>query len=189
MALATTPRQFWGWLNDTGTRKWVSILTLAAASWVLLLVLVWTIWALVQPSAARCSNAPSRVTSIPQLTEVVICAAGFVLGRLTARPKIRAREELRDPTVEPGILPLAVLPERRARAAVWAQATLTAALFIITFLLAFETLTLARSVWPITYYMRCANEAAPWRALAAAFAFCFLAGRWLWLPESPRDQT
>jgi hypothetical protein len=189
MALAVAPRRLWGWLNDAKTRKWMSILTLAAAWLVLLLVLVWTGMAVTQPSSARCSNAPARVTSIPQLTEVVICVAGFVLGRLTARPKIRRRRELMDSTVEREGLPLPRADVKRARAGVWAQASLTAALLLITFLLAFETLTLALSVWPITYYTRCANEAAPLRTVAGAFAFCFLAGRWLWLPETPKDET
>ena len=66
---------------------------------------------------------------------------------------------------------------------------MTAAVLLIMFLLAFETLTLGLSVWPITYYTRCVNEAARLRALAGAFAFCFLAGRWLWLPEPPKDET
>ncbi len=187
MALGLTSRQPWNWLNDPATRKWTSITTLVGAAVILLLVLVWTWTGAVHPSAAKCSNAPARVTKIPQLVDVLVCVAAFVLGRVTARPRIHRRGQLKDWTIDG---PNAhQLHESRARAAVWTQAALTSALFLFTFLFAFEAITLANSVWPITYYLRCANEAAPWRTLMAAFAFCFLAGRWLWLPRTPEEET
>ena len=187
MALNLAPRQVWAWLNDPATRKWTSITTLAAAAVILSFVLVWTWTGAVHPSAAKCSNAPARVTKIPQLIDILACIVAFLLGRITARPKIQSRRQLRDWTT--GGANAHQLGQSRARAAVVTQAGLTSALFLFTFLFAFEAITLANNVWPITYYLRCANEAAPWRTLTAAFAFCFLAGRWLWLPRTPEEET
>jgi NAD/NADP transhydrogenase beta subunit len=147
----------------------------------LTLVLFWIVVAAVNPSAAACHNAPLRVTRVPQLVAVLICVAGFVLGRVTARPKVRLRTELKTPVTASND------HESRLRLAVLMQAGLTGAMLFIACLIAFEAITLASDVWPITYYMRCAAEAASWQALTAAFAFCFLTGRWMWLPTTPED--
>jgi len=160
-------------------RKWLSIITLSAAGGALLLVLFWIVTAATSPAAAGCHNAPLRITRYPQLVGVLVCAAGFVLGRVTARPKIGARSDLKSWTEG------AEDEAGEAKASLLTQSALTAALFFIACLIAFETVTLANSVWPITYYLRCASEAATWQTLVAGFAFCFLAGRWLWLPATP----
>ena len=167
-------------LSDPTFRKWLSIVTMSAAGLVLVLVLVWTANAALLPRAAGCHNPPLLVTRVPQLVAVLICVVGFVSGRITARPKISRRSDLKAGTGtrdEP----------TRAKGALLAQSALTAALFFITVLVAFEAVTLRSDVWPITFYMRCASEAATWQTLVAAFAFCFLAGRWLWLPTTPED--
>ena len=165
-------------LNDPTFRKWLSIVTLCAAGLVLVVVLIWTANAALSPKAAGCHNAPLRVTRAPQLAGVLICVVGFVFGRITARPKIGRRADLKSGTSEKD-------DASRVRAAVVTQSALTAALFFIACLIAFEAVTLRSDVWPITFYMRCASEAATWQTLVAAFAFCFLAGRWLWLPTTP----
>jgi len=168
-------------LNDPGFRKWLSIISLLAAAAMLVLVLFWIVAATLNPSAAACHNAPLRVTRVPQLMAVLICVAGFVLGRFTARPKVKLRSELKAPVAS------GTDPAGRLRLAVIMQAGLTGALLFIAFLIAFEAITLTSDVWPITYYMRCASEATSWQALTAAFAFCFLTGRWMWLPATPED--
>lgn len=160
-------------------RKWLSIVTLTAAGGMLLLVLYWIVSAAISPAAAGCHNAPLRVTRFPQVGGVLICSAGFILGRVTARPKIDARSDLKSWTDS------AEDEVGEARASLLTQSALTVALFFIACLIAFEAVTLANSVWPITYYLRCASEAATWQTLVAGFAFCFLAGRWLWLPMTP----
>lgn len=187
MALAAAPQRALDVLNHEGVRRWTSIVTLGLAALALVYVGVTVVSGVLQPSAARCGNPPARVTSIPQLIEVLLCAASFVLGRLTARPKVRTREELRRRMRRGDLDDQA--PEDRVRTAIWLQGGLTAALLLITLLLAFETVTLALTVWPITFYLRCAAEAAPWRTVIAASAFCFLAGRWLWLPEPPEEEA
>lgn len=75
----------------------------------------------------------------------------------------------------------------RPRVGLLMNVALTLALLFVAFLIALEAIALAKSVWPITYYLRCANEAASWQTLFAAFGVCFLAGRWLWLPTTPED--
>ena len=169
-------------INNPPLRAALSTGFLVIAAVILLAVFVFTWIAAANPSAAGCHNAPLRITRDPQWVGIFVCIAGFVVGRLTARPKITSRHQLRSPVEGPEHK-----IEARARFAVLIQASLTGALFFIAFLLSFEAVTLNGGVWPITYYLRCANEAATWQTLAAAFAFCLLAGRWLWLPTTPED--
>jgi hypothetical protein len=164
-----------------GLRGALSIAFLGLAIGILALVMVWTLTAAVNPAAAGCHNAPLRVTRAPQVLGILVCIGGFVLGRITARPKVDSRDKVRS-----------WVRDRHdttghARAAVFVQACLVAALLFIACLIAFEAVTLNRGVWPITYYMRCASEAATWQTLAAAFAFSLLTGRWMWLPTTPKD--
>lgn len=168
-------------IANLGFRGVISVAFLALAIAILALVVVWTVTAAIAPGAVGCHNAPLRVTRVPQLAGVLICVAGFVIGRITARPKIESRSELRswvgDHSNE----------REHGRASIFVQACMVAALLFIACLIAFEATTLGHHVWPITYYMRCASEAASWQALAAAFAFCLLTGRWMWLPATPKD--
>jgi uncharacterized membrane protein len=170
---------------DPTFRKWLSTVFLVLAGLVLLLVFAFTWSAALSPSPAGCHNAPLRVTRFPQWVGIAVCIAGFVLGRVTARPRIVSRRELRSP-VEDG---QKHTPEQRENFALLVQGSLTAALLFIGFLIAFEAVTLGSGVWPITYFMRCASEAGSWQALLAAGAFCVLAGRWLWLPAVPKDEA
>ena len=167
-------------MNTPGYRLWLSIGGLAAAGSVVVLVLIWTFSAALSLGSATCHNAPLRQTQLPQLVGVGVALAGFLLGRVTARPKVDRRSEIRSwaPAED---------NRNRAAAALATQAALVAALLFFGVLMAFETVTLASHVWPITYYLRCASEAAPYRTLVAAFAFCFLAGRWLWLPSTAEE--
>lgn len=168
-------------IANLGFRGVLSITFLGLALVILAFVVVWTLTAAFNPSAAGCHNAPLRITRAPQLFGILVCVAGFVVGRVTARPKIDSRSQVRS-WVDAG-----QRVEDHARAGVFVQACLVLALFFIASLIAFEATTLNAGVWPITYYMRCASEAATWQTLAAAFAFCLLTGRWMWLPATPKD--
>ena len=153
-------------------------LVLAIVALVVGLVWIWT--AAVHPSASGCHNAPLKIIRDPQLVGIAVCIAGLVVGRLTARRVMSSRNELLDrlvPTHERHL---------HANLAVRVQVGLTGALLFITFLVTFESLTLWRGVWPITYYMRCAAEAATWQTYVAAFFFSALVGRWMWLPMTPK---
>ena len=177
-------RQALGSLVGPDIRRWLSIVTLVGAGAVFIAMVGWATVAAIFPAAVSCTNPPSRTTSIPQWIEALSCVIALVLGRVTARPKIQFRSELRDASVDR----TGVEADRsRARAALWAQAGLMGALFLITWLFAYEAATLQRLVWPITYDLRCANQAVPVPTLGVALAFCFLAGRWLWLPQPVKE--
>jgi|SRR5579859_4142217 len=171
------------WIADArklGWRDWVSIAWLAAALVVLgvALVMIWIEAA--HPSTTSCHNPPVKmIPGYSQLTGIAACIAGLVVGRVFTRPVVSSRTELNDrlvPTRD---------SHKHAHYALLTQASLTAALLFITFLVTYESLTLWRQVWPITYYMRCAAEAATWQTYTVAFFFCLLVGRWLWLPKTP----
>jgi hypothetical protein len=54
-------------------------------------------------------------------------------------------------------------------------------LFLITILMVIEAWTLGHGVWPITYYVRCANDAGPLISLVGVAAFAYIIGRWMWV--------
>lgn len=164
-------------LAPSPLRWWMSVAGLLGAIAIFVVAAWWIVSALLNPGAAGCHNAPLRDSSFPQWVGVLVSSAAFVAGRVTARPRLADRSVI-SAKVGPDV-------KQRARFAVVTQGYLTAALLFIAVLMAFEAITLASSVWPITYYLRCANEAATVRALIGAAAFCFLAGRWLWLPAPP----
>jgi hypothetical protein len=169
-----------GIANQAELRRMVSVALMALAALVLLAVIAWMIRSAIVADPSTCSNPPSRTTSIPQLVQVGACVAAFVLGRVTARPKLDDRAQVSARSGQPA-------ESKRIRRAIVAQASLTGALLLITWLFLFEMLTLAAGVWPITYYLRCANQVHPGFAVAGAAAFCLLAGRWMWLPATPRE--
>lgn len=130
----------------------------------------------------------------------------WLLGRLRDyNPILRAGCESKpqpDPTWPPPLIILAaltffaagaglsVLQQRRGRRPVepprWTrllvQGVLAAFLALVAGLLLYETLALAPGsrLAPITYYVRCAQSAAPLWTLAGAAAASGLAGHWLW---------
>jgi hypothetical protein len=170
------------WLADARRltpRDWLSIALLLAAALMLVLALVWIWQAAAQPSASGCHNAPHKIIRDPQLVGIAVSIAGLVVGRLIARPAISSRKELNDRLVQPHE------QHRHTRYVLLTQLGLTVGLLFIAFLVSFESLTLWRGVWPITYYTRCAAEAATWQTYAGAFFLCFLVGRWMWLPKTP----
>jgi len=159
---------------------WLSIVLLSAAVLCLGIALYWIWTAAGQPSASGCHNPPHKVIRESQYVGIAISIAGLVAGRVIARPVITLRSELN------ARLALPHEHQRHMRYALLTQAVLTGALLFISFLVAFESLTLWRGVWPITYYTRCAAEAATWQTYIGAFVLCFLIGRWLWLPKTPK---
>lgn len=166
------------WVSDArrlSPRDWVSIAGLALAIAVLLLALVWIWTAAAHPADVGCHNAPLKMVRNPQLVGIGICLAGLVVGRLSTRRVVVSRNALD-----------AGDPLTRARYALLSRVASTAALLFITFLMTYEAVTLYANVWPITYYMRCAAEAATWETYVVAFFFSLLVGRWLWLPAAPK---
>lgn len=161
-------------------RWWTSVAGLLVMTATFGLAAYWILSALLNPGAAGCHNAPLRDSSLPQLIGVLASSVGFIAGRISARPRVSERSQLSSRVTGAD-------DRDRAHFSVVTHGALTSALLFIAVLMAFEAITLATSVWPITYYLRCANEAATVRTLVGAFAFCFLAGRWLWLPAPPPE--
>ena len=177
-------RRALGPLLSLEARRRLSIVTLIGACAIFAVMVGWATVAAAYPAAVRCTNPPTRTTSIPQEIEALFCVIALVLGRVTARPKIQVRSDLRDAAAERSGI---AADRSRARAALWAQAGLMGALLLITWLFAYEATALHLVVWPITYDLRCANQAVPVPTIGIALAFCFLAGRWLWLPQPPKE--
>jgi hypothetical protein len=171
------------WFDDArklNKMDWFSISFLVGALVVLALALVWIWTAAAHPSATGCHNPPPKMIRYPQWVGILISLAGVFLGRLTARAVYTSRRELNNRILFLG------KQRPHARYALLTQAGLVGALLFITFLVAYVSVTLNAGVWPITYFMRCAAEAATWQTYIAAFFFCLLVGRWLWLPATPR---
>lgn len=126
-----------------------------------------------------CSNPPALNASPPQLVVIGICVVAFVLGHLAARLQPVDPQHLAAPAAA------ASEPEQRRRAgqALLIQALVLLFLLEVVALLLFEVVALSSGRWPITYYVRCAYNAAGWPTTLAAAAITFLFGRWLWLPR------
>ena len=164
-----------------GVTRWVALLLLFAAG----VVLVWTLgsaftYTLGHPGPP-CSNPPQRQADPPQVVVVLFCLVGFVVGHLSSRWQVVEGKHPR------GVPAGARETEsREIRQLLIVQALLLVFLLEVAALLVIEALTLSRGVWPITFYIRCAYNAAGWPTTAAATAITFLVGRWFWLPVRAR---
>jgi len=118
-----------------------------------------------------CADPPALTTQVPQLLILGIAGAGFVGGGLLSRWSPRFHPE--HPAVS------ATLEQRSVRLAM--RLTFTLVFLLLTALMLVETFTLYLHVWPITYYVRCANQASPALSVLGAAMYSFLAGRWLWI--------
>jgi hypothetical protein len=160
-----------------GLTRWVALLLLLAAG----VVLVWTLgsaftYTLNHPGPP-CSNPPQRQADPAQGVVVLLCLAGFVVGHLTSRWQVVDEKHQRA---------LGTVARHthshHARQLLIVQAILLLFLLEVAALLVIEAVTLSRGVWPITFYIRCAYNAAGWPTTAAATSITFLVGRWFWLP-------
>ena len=67
------------------------------------------------------------------------------------------------------------------------HAVLVLVLAVTVVALAYETYALAvPGVWPLTFYIRCADFVAPWWSLLGLASVCGLLGHWLWQPVGRR---
>lgn len=156
-------------------------------------VLVWAAWMAATYAAnhggAPCPNPPNRNSTPAQLVVVGIGLASFLVGHATARWQ-KVDEVAVRLTIQNSGKPA---HDARKRRALIVQALLGAFLIEIAGLLVIETVTLSRGVWPITYYVRCAYDAAGWPSTAVAATILFLVGRWFWLPgrtsDAPPEKT
>lgn len=177
--------QVWPVDRKSGTElgRVLAVVALAGAGGLLVLGLVLAGSYALTHAGPPCTNPPQRESNPAQWVVVGICLVAFVTGHMTARwqrvDPSRTRRHL-EPTDPPDKDP-------RKREALIVQALLLAFLLEIVGLLIIEVTTLSNGVWPITYYVRCAYDAAGWPSTATAAAILFLAGRWFWLP--PRKEA
>jgi hypothetical protein len=161
----------------SGQRRWTISLTMLLG--IAIAILVVSIW--VSTGAAQhlngspCGNPPARVSpKFPYpLLIVIVCCAAVLLGRLAGY----LREPVRPPRAG---------SKTSTSAATWrialAQFWVAFFLLVCAGLLAFETFSLAVGIWPITLYVRCANDTQPLPTIGGAFITAFLLGHWLWFP-------
>jgi hypothetical protein len=166
-----------------GIITWVSVGFLLIAFAILVWGMVSAVSYTVTHTGPPCTNPPQRAPAYPpQLMVVGLCLVTFLLGHLTARwQRIDPKHTQRHTNLN---LKEDEHPERdpRRREALIIQTLLLVFLVEVIGLLIIEAVTLARNVWPITYYVRCTFDAAGVQSMWAAASILFLVGRWFWLP-------
>jgi len=155
---------------------------------VLPIVAIWALKASNGMSTEPCGwPDPPTEGSIPPLLILAACSVSFVLGHLFTY----VREADQDPVAEAHRLPrhrvedddrLKGRTRRSLQGNVLMQGFVVVFLATIFALLVYETVSLLQfpRLWPITYYVRCANVVAPWWTLAGACVVSALAGHWFW---------
>jgi hypothetical protein len=162
--------------------RWASLGLLLAAGGLLAYALGSALAYTATHSGPPCSNPPALAADPPQLVVVLFCVVAFAAGHLTARwqhvdPRHLAPTPADDKEEDEAE------QRRRVRQMLLIQALLLVFLLEILALLVFEVVTLSSNQWPITFYVRCAYNAAGWPTTLAAASITFLLGRWLWLPR------
>jgi hypothetical protein len=150
-----------------------------------LVLLVFSI--LISAAAAQhvngspCGDPPQRISpSFPYpLVIVILCCGSALLGRLAGY--------LREPVTNKPRVGEAPPSQDRWRAGL-AQFWVSIFLLVCVACLAFETFSLAVGIWPITYYVRCANDYLPLPTIGGACITAFLLGHWLWFPAREGEE-
>jgi hypothetical protein len=160
---------------EAGNRRYTGlvILLFLVAGWALAVGLSAVLASLGGETKAVCAAPPLLEGQLPQLAIFGALTVCLLAGGLTSGWCMRA---VHRPGHERA---RAVIEDRRARL-VMRLAFITVFL-LLTLLMILETWALSSHAWPITSYVRCANQASgPLSALGAGI-YSFLAGRWLWV--------
>jgi hypothetical protein len=153
--------------------SWMAWVLVAVAIGLVLLVAVAG-WELLKSHAQVCNpDFPARRGQYPSWAYVFAATGAFVLGSLTATIGIR-RQRRSEKELGEGRW-----SNRSAVIAV--NAGVAGFLFVVTILMVIEAWTLGHGVWPITYYVRCANDAGPTVSLIGVVSYAFIIGRWMWV--------
>ncbi len=153
--------------------SWVFWALVAAAVGLAVLLVIAVVY-LVRSHAPVCdTNFPARRGDYPSWVYVFAAIAAFILGSLTAQIGIqrqgRSQKELGEGQWS------------SQRAVVAVNLGVAIFLFLVTILMVVEAWTLGHGVWPITYYVRCANDAGPLISLVGVASFAYIIGRWMWV--------
>ncbi len=161
---------------------------------VLPIVAIWILIASKGMSTAPCGwPDPPYEGAIPPLLILAACSLSFVLGHLFTylrddddEPIERARRLPRQHLDQDDLLKHQTL--RSLQGSVIMLVFVCVFLGTVFVLLVYETVSLIQfpRLWPITYYVRCANVVAPWWTLGAACVVSALAGYWFWHRGTPK---
>ena len=146
--------------------SWVFWALVAAAVGLGALLVIAAVY-LMRSHAPVCNTSfPARRGDYPSWVYVFAAIAAFVVGSLTATVGIkrqgRSQKELGEGQWS------------SQRAVVAVNLGVAIFLFLVTILMVIEAWTLGRGVWPITYYVRCANDAGPLISLVAVAALSLI---------------
>jgi hypothetical protein len=155
------PPSWWSWVF------WAAAAGLAV-------LFAFAAWHLVSSHSPVCDAIfPARRSGYPSSLFVFAGIAAFVLGSLTSQYQIQHHERKQQELGEgQWANPSAVLAINIGVAAF---------LFLTTLLMIYEAWTLGTGRWPITYFVRCANDAGPLITLVGVVGFAFIIGRWMWV--------
>jgi len=153
------------------TRLVVALFALAGLAMVL--VLAAALGVLGGQAKAVCADPPRLHSELPQPAILGILVACFLAGGLTASWSMRAVHHVGHSRAR------SILEDRRNRLVM--RLTFIAVFLLLTLLMALEAGALYFHVWPITYYVRCANQGGTLLTVLGAGLYSFLAGRWLWV--------
>jgi hypothetical protein len=166
-------------VSRSGHRR-ISLLLLLGLAVAVLVMSVWIGMGAAQHlNGSPCGDPPGRVSpKFPYPFAIVVLVSGSaLLGRLAGYLRHPAAAAPGAGTETPGTgLRLAL-----------AQFWIASFLFVCAALLAFETVTLATGIWPITFYVRCANDSLPLPTIVGACLTAFLLGHWLWFPAREKE--
>ena len=153
--------------------SWVFWALVAAAVGLAVLLVIAAVY-LLRSHAPVCNpNFPARRGDYPSWVYVFAAIAAFVLGSLTATVGIKRQSRSQKELGEG--------QWASQRAVVAVNLGVAIFLFLVTILMVIEAWTLGHGVWPITYYVRCANDAGPLISLVAVASFAYIIGRWMWV--------
>jgi len=149
---------------------WVLVAT-AVGFVALLAIATWSLWMTHHPVCN--TNFPARRGDYPSWVFVFAAIGAFVLGSLTSQVGIR-RQGRSQKELGQGRW-------TNPKAVVAVNLGVAGFLFLVTVLMLIEAWTLGHGVWPITYYVRCANDAGAFITLVGMAIYAFVIGRWMWV--------
>ena len=121
-------------------------------------------------TSSPCGAVPPLHGLIPASVLAGVAAGSFVIGGFVGAWRTAVAGEVESESGDVAV-----------------QAVVVLLLAVTVAALVYETFALAtNAVWPITYYVRCADLVAPWWTLLGLASVCGLLGHWFWRPFARR---
>jgi len=159
--------------GEPAAPTWLAISMLILAG-LLVAVIVFVGTQTLPASAALCDpHFPVRNGGLPSWVYVFSAIAAFGLGHLAGQWGIWRRGASQ--------MELGRGRWSNSAAVIAVDASVALFLFVVTGLLLLEAFTIGHHLWPITYYVRCANDAGSLISLGGSVVYAFVIGRWMWV--------